>query len=104
MRLPECRAVLTGASGGIGLALAEKLCAGGAQLIAVVMPRFDFHQRVSERHLQTVVISGVEADNAGHVGQIIEQAHAARDDDRHAARQGFQRRIGHAFDARCADE
>ena len=35
MRLPECRAVLTGASGGIGLALAEKLCAGGAQLIAV---------------------------------------------------------------------
>lgn len=35
MRLLECRAVLTGASGGIGLALAERLCAGGAQLIAV---------------------------------------------------------------------
>jgi short-subunit dehydrogenase len=35
MRLPECRALLTGASGGIGLALAEQLCAGGAQLLAV---------------------------------------------------------------------
>lgn len=35
MRLPECRGVLTGASGGIGLALAEQLCAGGARLIAV---------------------------------------------------------------------
>ncbi|PYC25757.1 short chain dehydrogenase [Aquipseudomonas alcaligenes] len=35
MRLPECRALLTGASGGIGLALAERLCAGGAQVLAV---------------------------------------------------------------------
>ncbi|MBB2495190.1 SDR family oxidoreductase [Aquipseudomonas ullengensis] len=35
MRLPESRVVLTGASGGIGLALAEALCAGGAQLLAV---------------------------------------------------------------------
>lgn len=35
MRLPECRALLTGASGGIGLALAEQLCAGGAQVLAV---------------------------------------------------------------------
>ncbi|WP_152224343.1 SDR family oxidoreductase [Pseudomonas sp. SCB32] len=35
MRLPECRVVLTGASGGIGLQLAEQLCAAGAQVLAV---------------------------------------------------------------------
>lgn len=35
MRLSECRAVLTGASGGIGLQLAEQLCAAGAQVLAV---------------------------------------------------------------------
>ncbi|MCP8466988.1 SDR family oxidoreductase [Pseudomonas sp. ZM23] len=34
MRLSECRAVLTGASGGIGLQLAEQLCAAGAQVLA----------------------------------------------------------------------
>ncbi len=35
MQLSDCRVVLTGASGGIGLALAEQLCAGGAQVVAV---------------------------------------------------------------------
>ncbi len=35
MRLSDCRVVLTGASGGIGRALAEQLCAEGAQVIAV---------------------------------------------------------------------
>ncbi|WP_207886552.1 SDR family oxidoreductase [Pseudomonas sp. 30_B] len=35
MRLPECRVLLTGASGGIGLPLAEQLCAAGAQVLAV---------------------------------------------------------------------
>lgn len=35
MRLDECRVLLTGASGGIGQALAERLCAGGAQLLLV---------------------------------------------------------------------
>lgn len=35
MRLSESRAVLTGASGGIGLQLAEQLCAAGAQVLAV---------------------------------------------------------------------
>lgn len=35
MRLPECRVVLTGASGGIGLQLAEQLCTAGALVIAV---------------------------------------------------------------------
>ena len=35
MRLCDCRVVLTGASGGIGQALAEQLCAEGAQVIAV---------------------------------------------------------------------
>lgn len=39
MRLSDCRAILTGASGGIGIALAEQLCASGAQLLAVCRRR-----------------------------------------------------------------
>lgn len=35
MRLADCRVLLTGASGGIGQALAEELCARGAQVLAV---------------------------------------------------------------------
>ncbi len=35
MQLPECRALLTGASGGIGRELVEQLCAGGARLLLV---------------------------------------------------------------------
>ena len=35
MRLPECVVILTGASGGIGLELAEQLCAAGARVLAV---------------------------------------------------------------------
>lgn len=35
MHLSDCRAVLTGASGGIGQALAEQLCAAGAHVLAV---------------------------------------------------------------------
>ncbi|WP_342246829.1 SDR family oxidoreductase [Pseudomonas sp. OTU5201] len=35
MRLTDCRVLITGASGGIGLALVEQLCARGAQVLAV---------------------------------------------------------------------
>ncbi|MBI6952101.1 SDR family oxidoreductase [Pseudomonas sp. CCOS 191] len=35
MRLPDCVVVLTGASGGIGLELAEQLCVAGARVLAV---------------------------------------------------------------------
>ena len=35
MQLPECRILLTGATGGIGQLLAERLCAGGARLLLV---------------------------------------------------------------------
>ncbi|GLO46081.1 MULTISPECIES: SDR family oxidoreductase [Pseudomonas] len=35
MRLPDCVAVLTGASGGIGLELADQLCSAGARVLAV---------------------------------------------------------------------
>ena len=35
MRLSEARVVLTGASGGIGLAITHELCANGAQVVAV---------------------------------------------------------------------
>lgn len=39
MRLSEARVVLTGASGGIGLAIASALCASGAHVLAVVRHR-----------------------------------------------------------------
>lgn len=39
MRLSEARVVLTGASGGIGLAIAAMLCASGAQVLAVARHR-----------------------------------------------------------------
>ncbi|KAI2680243.1 SDR family oxidoreductase [Pseudomonas sp. TNT3] len=39
MRLTEARVVLTGASGGIGLAIAEALCARGARVLAVARHR-----------------------------------------------------------------
>ena len=35
MRLPDCVAVLTGASGGIGLELADQLCSAGGRVLAV---------------------------------------------------------------------
>ncbi|PTT63310.1 short chain dehydrogenase, partial [Pseudomonas sp. HMWF007] len=35
MQLRDARVVLTGASGGIGLAIAEALCAAGARVLAV---------------------------------------------------------------------
>ncbi|TFF36408.1 SDR family oxidoreductase [Pseudomonas sp. RIT623] len=35
MRLPDCVVVLTGANGGIGLALSEQLCGAGARVLAV---------------------------------------------------------------------
>ena len=33
MQLSDCRALITGASGGIGQALVERLCLGGAKLL-----------------------------------------------------------------------
>ena len=39
MRLSEARVVLTGASGGIGLAIADALCASGARVLAVARHR-----------------------------------------------------------------
>ncbi len=39
MRLSEARVVLTGASGGIGLAIATALCASGARVLAVARHR-----------------------------------------------------------------
>ena len=55
MQLRDARVVLTGASGGIGLAIAEALCAAGAQVLAVAR-----HQEalapLLERYPDTVVL------------------------------------------------
>lgn len=39
MRLSDARVVLTGASGGIGLAIVSALCASGARVLAVARHR-----------------------------------------------------------------
>ena len=73
MRLPECRAVLTGASGGIGLALAEQLCAGGARVIAVAR-RGEALDDLVRRYPQQLV--WVEADLTQAAGRhaVLEAA------------------------------
>ncbi|WP_370599694.1 SDR family oxidoreductase [Pseudomonas nitroreducens] len=61
MRLSECHVVLTGASGGIGLQLAEQLCAAGAHVLAVsrhagaldeLMQRYPEHLRWQAANLR----------------------------------------------------
>lgn len=56
MQLSECRVVLTGASGGIGLALTEHLCASGAQVLAVsrTSQAFDQLLKAYPEHLHLV--------------------------------------------------
>ncbi|HEY8331663.1 MAG TPA: SDR family oxidoreductase [Pseudomonas sp.] len=50
MQLPECRILLTGATGGIGQQLAERLCAGGAHLLLVGRQAARLEQLVAQSH------------------------------------------------------
>lgn len=75
MRLPECRAVLTGASGGIGLALAERLCAGGAQLIAVTRQE-EALSELRERYPKQVRVVAADLGSASGRQAVVDAARA----------------------------
>ena len=75
MRLPECRAVLTGASGGIGLALAEKLCAGGAQLIAVTRQEGALSE-LRQRYPKQVRVVAADLGSASGRQAVVDAARA----------------------------
>lgn len=65
MRLSETRALLTGASGGIGQALVEGLCAGGAQLL-LAGRQGDALAALAQRHPgQVTVVQGDLRQRAG---------------------------------------
>ena len=66
MRLCDCRVVLTGASGGIGQALAEQLCAEGAQVIAVTRQP---HALEALQRLYPQRIHSVQADLRSSIGR-----------------------------------
>ncbi|MFZ6046948.1 SDR family oxidoreductase [Pseudomonas sp. CR3202] len=75
MRLTDCRVLLTGASGGIGLALAEQLCARGAQVLAVSRQR-DALAALSQRYPQRLSWVGADLRRAQERQRVLE---AARD-------------------------
>lgn len=75
MRISECRAVLTGASGGIGLPLAEQLCAAGAKVLAVSRRQDDLAELLRRYPQQLRWQSADLRDSAGRHA-IVE---AARD-------------------------
>ncbi|SDL30668.1 SDR family oxidoreductase [Pseudomonas indica] len=66
MKLSECRAVLTGASGGIGQALVERLCAGGAKVL-LVGRQGDTLRALAQRYPGQVEV--VQADLRQSVGR-----------------------------------
>ncbi|MEN2509317.1 SDR family oxidoreductase [Stutzerimonas stutzeri] len=67
MRLEQCRALLTGASGGIGQEMVERLCAGGARLLLVGRGSLAL-QALARRHPDQVSL--VCADLPQHSGRL----------------------------------
>lgn len=66
MKASECRALITGASGGIGQAIADALCREGARVIAVGR-RLEPLENLAQRHPGQVVI--VQADLTERAGR-----------------------------------
>jgi len=75
MQLSECRALVTGASGGIGRALVERLCAEGAQLLLVARQQ-DALQALAARYPERVEL--VAADITQRAGREAVLAAARR--------------------------
>ncbi|AOE86601.1 SDR family oxidoreductase [Pseudomonas sp. TCU-HL1] len=73
MRLTDCRVLLTGASGGIGLALAEQLCMRGAQVLAVSRHP-ETLARLRQRHPQQLSWVGADLRQAHGRQQVLEAA------------------------------
>jgi short-subunit dehydrogenase len=78
MRLSDARAVLTGASGGIGLAIAHALCASGAQVLAVARHRQPLEPLIKQYPQQ---LSWVAADLtlSADRGEVLAAAQALGD-------------------------
>ncbi|MCM2318922.1 MAG: SDR family oxidoreductase [Pseudomonas sp.] len=66
MQLSECRVLLTGATGGIGQLLAERLCAGGARVLLVGRQATRLEQLVAQCHGRA---EGVCADITASAGR-----------------------------------
>ncbi|MGG2396594.1 SDR family oxidoreductase [Pseudomonas sp. SH1-B] len=66
MQPTDCRALLTGASGGIGLALAERLASEGAHLL-LAGRRLEPLQGLAQRYPQQIQL--VQADISSHAGR-----------------------------------
>lgn len=66
MQLSDCRVLITGATGGIGRELVEKLCASGAHLLLVGRNAAELQQLASR---QTGKVCVVEADIAERQGR-----------------------------------
>ncbi|WP_295482059.1 SDR family oxidoreductase [uncultured Pseudomonas sp.] len=75
MRLPDCVVILTGASGGIGLALAEQLCAAGARVLAVSRQLGDL-AGVLKRYPQHLTWHSADLRNPSGRDQVVQQARA----------------------------
>lgn len=73
MRLDECRVLLTGASGGIGQALAERLCAGGARLLLVAR-RDSALAGLAERYPGQLSLISADLTSAADRQQMLEAA------------------------------
>ena len=73
MQLSDCRVVLTGATGGIGLALVEQLCAGGAHVLAVTrQPAALAALRASYPHTLREIVADLRTPAGRHA--IVEAA------------------------------
>ena len=65
MQLSECRIVLTGATGGIGQLLAERLCAGGARVLLVGRQASRLEQLVAQCHGRAESVCADITESAG---------------------------------------
>ena len=73
MRLSEARVVLTGASGGIGLAIATALCAAGARVLAVARHREPL-SALLERYPQNLCWIGADLTVATDRREVLAEA------------------------------
>ncbi|MFK8333193.1 SDR family oxidoreductase [Pseudomonas sp. BJa5] len=75
MQLHEARVVLTGASGGIGLAIASALCAAGARVVAVARHQAPLAPLL-ERHPQHLCWVAADLTQAGDRRKVLAAAQA----------------------------
>jgi short-subunit dehydrogenase len=75
MRLSEARVVLTGASGGIGLAIATALCASGARVLAVARHRQPLEPLLAQ-YPHNLFWIGADLTLSAERAQVLAEAHS----------------------------